>query len=85
MINNNEREYMDEEIEDGFIKHVRRMMKANREGDWNEQRRAIKYLRHLLSTLEESSGMLEELKIKPARLKYTGKNIGGLRLFKEEK
>jgi len=80
-----EREYMDEEIEDGFIKHVRRMMKANREHDWEEQRRAIKYLRHLISTLEEHSKMLEELKIKPCRLRYTGKSIGGLKLFKEEK
>jgi hypothetical protein len=80
--NMTERDYMDEEIEDGFIEQVKRMMKAYRESDWDEQRKAIKYLRRLLSKFEESSAMLEELKIKPSRIKYTGKKIGRLRIFK---
>lgn len=76
---------MDEEIEEGFVKQIKRMMKAYRESDWDEQRKTIKYIRKLLSKLEETSGMLEELKIKNGRVKYTGKKIGGLRIFKIEK
>ena len=80
-----EREYLDDEIEEGFIEQVKLMMKANRESNWDEQKRVIKYLRHLISELEESSNKLEQFGIKNVRLKYTGEKIGGFRLFKEEK